>query len=96
MDVKMGTRWGMSDDRGMAQLAPRENPYLGTVDTYTSRPYGEATAVTIDAEVQRIIRESREEAKRLPQEHRAELDALSGLLLDREMLDEEEILEVTG
>ena len=27
---KMVTRWGMSDELGMVQLAPRENPYLAT------------------------------------------------------------------
>ena len=25
----MVTRWGMSDELGMVQLAPRQNPYLG-------------------------------------------------------------------
>jgi cell division protease FtsH len=92
----MVTRWGMSDRLGMVQLAPRENPYLGTVDAYATRPYSEATAAAVDEEVQRIIRECHEEAKRLLQEHRGALDALAQALLERETLDEEEILEVTG
>ncbi len=92
----MVTRWGMSDRLGMVQLAPRENPFLGTVDAYGTRPYSEATAAAVDEEVQRIIRECHDEAKRLLQEHRGALDALAQALLDRETLDEEEILEVTG
>jgi cell division protease FtsH len=92
----MVTRWGMSDRLGMVNLAPRENPYLGTVDVYAPRQYSEATAAAIDAEVQRVIQECHDEARRLLQEHRAALDALARALLERETLDEEEILEVTG
>jgi cell division protease FtsH len=40
--------------------------------------------------------ESHEEALRLLTRHRKELDALARALLERETLDEEEILEVTG
>jgi cell division protease FtsH len=92
----MVTRWGMSDRLGMVQLAPRENPYLGTVDAYAPRPYSEATAAAVDAEVQRLIQECHDEARRLLHEHRAALDALTQALLEWETLDEEEILEVTG
>jgi cell division protease FtsH len=93
----MVTRWGMSDELGMVQLAPRDNPYLGLGGGYAgARPFGEETARVVDAEVQRIIQESHEEAKRLLTEHRAALDALVRALLARETLGEQEILEVTG
>ncbi|HLU26171.1 MAG TPA: ATP-dependent zinc metalloprotease FtsH [Longimicrobiales bacterium] len=93
----MVTRWGMSDELGMVQLAPRENPYLGGSDMFGyGRPFSETTAAAVDAEVMRIIRECHEEAKRLLQEHRPALEALARALLERETLDEEEILEVTG
>jgi len=46
--------------------------------------------------VQRIIRESHDEAKRLLRQHRGALDALVRALLERETLGEQEILEVTG
>lgn len=93
----MVTRWGMSDAVGLVQLAPRENPYLGTVAGYNgARPFSEATAKMIDAEVQRIVAESYAEAKRLLTTHRRELDALANALLERETLDEGEILTVTG
>ncbi|HJU64752.1 MAG TPA: cell division protein FtsH, partial [Gemmatimonadaceae bacterium] len=93
----MVTRWGMSEELGMVQLAPRENPYLGTLAGYDgTRQISEETARTIDAEVRRIISESHDEARRLLTEHRRELDALADALLERETLDEQEILEVTG
>ena len=94
---RMVTRWGMSERLGLVQLAPRENPYLSGVGGYTGeKPFSEATGETIDAEVQRIIAESHEKAKRLLSEHRKELDALAEALVARETLNEQEILEVTG
>jgi cell division protease FtsH len=60
------------------------------------RTFSEETARAIDAEVHRIISESHAEAQRLLQQHRRELDALANALLERESLDEKEILEVTG
>jgi len=93
----MVTRWGMSDALGMVQLAPRQNAYLGTIPGYEGKlAVSEDTARAIDAEVRRIIQESHDEAMRLLREHRAELDALAGALLERETLDQQEILEVTG
>jgi cell division protease FtsH len=93
----MVTRWGMSERLGLVQLAPRENPYLGDANGYAgAKPFSEATAATIDAEVRTIIGESYDEARRLLTEYRQQLDALVDALLARETLNEQEILEVTG
>jgi len=93
----MVMRWGMSDALGMVQLAPRDNPYLGTTAGLSAgKPYSEETARLIDAEVHRIIGECHEEAKRLLAAHRPALDALVQALLARETLGEEEILQATG
>jgi cell division protease FtsH len=94
---RMVTRWGMSERLGLVQLAPRENPYLGGSNGYAgARPFSEATAEAIDAEVLKIIGESYDEARRLLSAHREQLDALVDALLSRETLNEQEILEVTG
>ena len=93
---RMVTRWGMSDRLGMVQLAPRDTPYLGPAGAYGgAKPFSEETASVVGAEVTRIIQESHDEAKRLLTEHRAALDALASALLDRETLDEQEVLQVT-
>jgi cell division protease FtsH len=93
----MVTRWGMSDKLGTVQLAPRENPYLRGSGGYAGeKPFSEETARAIDEEVSHIIDESHEEARRLLTEHRKELEALARALLERETLDEREILELTG
>jgi len=96
---RMVTRRGMSDELDMVALAPRESPFLGDGAGGSwggARPYSEETAQKIDAEVQKIIRESHERARRLLAEHRGELDALARALLERETLDESELLAVTG
>lgn len=94
---KMVTVWGMSDKLGLVKLAPRENPYLaGAGPVGNDRQVSEQTARTIDEEVLRILAECHAEARRLLSEHREQLDALTAALLERETLDEQEILEVTG
>jgi cell division protease FtsH len=93
----MVTRWGMSDRLGPVQLAPRENPYLASVDAWNgTKAFSEDTARMVDAEVLRIISESHEEARRLLTSYRKQLDALAEALVARETLDEKQILEVTG
>ena len=91
----MVTRWGMSNALGMVQLAARQNPYLGNVYA-GERPFSEATARMIDLEIVRIINEGYESARSLLDQHRKQLDALANALLERETLDEQEILTVTG
>jgi cell division protease FtsH len=93
----MVTRWGMSDKLGLVQLAPRANPFLSGAPAFgADRPFSEATAQTIDAEVRRLIGESYDEALKLLRTHRKALDALVAALLEKETLDETEILAATG
>jgi cell division protease FtsH len=99
MARQMVTRWGMSDRLGPVTLAPREDPFLGR-DPFAgfggSKPYSESTAKLIDEEVERILNECYAEGVRLLQEHRPELDRLAKALLEKETLDEQEIIAVTG
>jgi cell division protease FtsH len=81
----------------MVQLAPRENPFLRT-PSYPGleQPFSEHTGALVDSEVQRIINECHDEAKRLLRLHRAALDGLVAALLKSETVSEEEILQATG
>ena len=81
---------------GAARAAPEPVPGRGRGLRRPDKPFSEETARLIDAEVRRIINECHEEAKRLLRQHRTSLDALVEALLERETLDEQEILEVTG
>ncbi|MDD3758883.1 MAG: ATP-dependent zinc metalloprotease FtsH [Advenella sp.] len=91
----MVTRWGMSEKLGMVKLAASQNPYLGVAQRQLDG-VSEQTAALIDEEVHKIINESHEQAKQLLRDHRQQLDALVAALLERETLDEQEILDVTG
>jgi cell division protease FtsH len=53
----------------------------------SSRPYAEATQAAIDGEVSKLLRQAESRAVQVLQTHRAELDALVCLLLDRETVD---------
>jgi cell division protease FtsH len=92
----MVTRWGMSDAIGLVQIAESQNPYLGGTSGYGGREFSEETAKKVDQEVLKIINECHEEAKKLLNEYRLQLDSLAAALMDRETLDEKEILLVTG
>jgi cell division protease FtsH len=93
----MVTRWGMSEKLGMVQLAERPNPYLAGLGGLNEvRGISEDTARTIDAEVHRIIAECHDEARQRLSDHREQLDVLAKALLEKETLDEQEILNVTG
>ena len=94
----MVTRWGMSERLGLVQFAPRENPYVGGGGGgyMGTKPFSDETAEVIDNEVLAIMNESHEEAKRLLSAHRKQLDALAEALVERETLDEQEILKATG
>jgi cell division protease FtsH len=93
----MVTRWGMSEKLGMVQLAERQNPYLaGFGGLNELQGVSEETSRVIDEEVRRIISECQEEARRRLTEHREQLDALAHALLEKETLDEQEILKATG
>jgi cell division protease FtsH len=80
-------------------LAPRDDPFLGGrvgLGFGESKPYSEATAQEIDVEVQRILQECYDNGLQLLREHRHNLEQLAKALLDKETLDEQEILTVTG
>ena len=88
---EMVVRWGMSSRVGPLNLSDDGNQGLGL-----QRPYSEATGQLIDDEVKRIAEECLAQATKLLEEHRSQLDSLAAALLERDSLNEEEILQVTG
>jgi cell division protease FtsH len=94
---QMVTRWGMSERLGPVTLASRDDSFLGnSLGFGGSKPYSEATAQVIDSEIERILHECYNDGIGLLREHRVELDRLAQALLERETLDEQEIITVTG
>ena len=88
---QMVVRWGMSPRIGPLNYADDGDRGFGS-----QRPYSETTAALVDEEVKRIADECFERATKLLDSNRATLDALARELLERDSLNEEEILRVTG
>lgn len=93
---KMIGQWGMSDKIGpVAFRDGEENPFLGK-ELHEQRQYSEHTAAVIDAEVQRFLSESQDEAKRLLTEHRDKLDIIANALLEQELVEYDDLVKLIG
>jgi cell division protease FtsH len=90
---EMVVRWGMSTKIGPLNLS---DDVEGSSLLAQQRPYSEATAQVIDAEIKRIVEECFEQACVLLRENRAPLEALTRALLREDTLGEQEILTITG
>ena len=84
----MVTHYGMSEAVGLAaHEAPRTPTYLGAPQLPEARTYSERTAELIDAEVRRLLEESKARVVTTLTEKRPLLNALAGLLLEKEVVD---------
>ncbi|MBI4954076.1 MAG: ATP-dependent metallopeptidase FtsH/Yme1/Tma family protein [Myxococcales bacterium] len=94
---RMVTEFGMSDAVGpVAYGGEDELVFLGRDLTSSKREYSEKTAELIDHEVQRLVLDSQEAARKMLGENRDTLDKLAEALLERETLDAEEIDALVG
>jgi len=96
MAMGMVTRWGMSEAIGPVALASDQGQFLGGIERPVSQAFSEATAERVDHATREIIEESYQRALELLRENRDALDKLAAALMERESLDEEEVLAVTG
>ncbi|MFH0990523.1 MAG: ATP-dependent zinc metalloprotease FtsH [bacterium] len=88
---KMVCEWGMSEKLGpLAYGNKEEELFLGREIT-RSRNFSENTAITIDAEIKKIITLAMKCAEKILNENIEILHRLSNALLDREILDSGEI-----
>lgn len=94
---RMVTRWGMSERLGPVAYGHSEDqPFLGREIVQEHRNYSERTAQIIDEEVAKILHAAADRAQHTIVEHREKLETLTSALLDREVLDEDEIRELIG
>ncbi len=88
---KMVCEWGMSDKLGpLTYGAKEEEIFLGREITRT-RNFSESTAVVIDVEVKKIVTHCMKRADKILNDHTDALHRLAIALLEREILDGEEI-----
>jgi len=86
----MVCEWGMSELGPLAFGKKEEAIFLGR-EIAQHRDFSEATAVDIDKEVKRIVSEAYEKAKNIQNSHRDILETIAQGLLEREVLDANEV-----
>ena len=90
---KMVCEWGMSDLGPLSFGKKEEQIFLGR-EIAQHRDYSEETAVLIDKEVRKIVDAASQRAANIIRDNIDKLEALATALLDREILDREEIEKV--
>ena len=91
---KMVCDWGMSEKLGPLTFGKKEEQIFLGREIAQHRDYSEDTAIKIDQEVRRIVMENHERAKKLLSENLDLLHRLAKELLDREVLDNNEIEKI--
>jgi cell division protease FtsH len=92
---RMVTRWGMGRVGLAAFQADEEHPFLG-YELAQGRDYSEDTAARIDQDVQRLMGECHETARRLLTSERDRLDHLAQALLREETIDRDALVQILG
>jgi cell division protease FtsH len=91
---KMVCEWGMSDRLGPLTFGKKEEQIFLGREIATHRDYSEETAQEIDEEVRRIVEESEKKATELLSTNLDKLHLLAGALLEKEILDGEQIDQI--
>ncbi len=91
---KMVCEWGMSETMGPLTFGRREEAIFLGKEFARHQDYSEATAVKIDEEIQRIVSGAYTGARSILEEHQAALEAVAVALLEREVLDGEEVYDL--
>jgi cell division protease FtsH len=94
--TRMVREYGLSATLGPIGYPSGGPMFLGDGAQVQSRSYAEATQHMIDREVARLLREAEERACELLSDHRAELDKLTGLLLELETVDGEVVYDLVA
>lgn len=91
---RMVTEYGMSEKLGPLSYRKKEEEIFLGRDIIKERGYSEKTAEVIDEEVKKIIDNCLEEAQRLLKENREKLELLANKLVEKEILEGEEVEQV--
>src|SRR5437868_1375894 len=95
--TKMVREFGLSETLGPIGYPSGGSVFLGGGGpAMSSRPFAEATQAEIDKEVARLLRQAEQRAVELLKENRAELDALTRVLLEDETVDGSEVYRLAG
>ncbi len=91
---KMVCDWGMSEKIGPLSLSGRDEEIFLGREMMTRREYSDTTALEIDREIKRIVTTAQSTAVKLLGDNVEKLHALAQALLEREILDGDEIQRI--
>ena len=88
----MVTEFGMSDALGVVNYDGHRQPaFIENPFARERGNYAEETALKIDTEIKRILTEAHEKARQILRDHRDVLDRLSARLLEKEVIEADEL-----
>jgi cell division protease FtsH len=91
---KMVCEFGMSEKLGPITYGNKQEEVFLGKELHEHKNYSESTQILIDDEVKRIVQSGMDRAVRILTEHMDELHRLTDVLLEREILDSDEIDKV--
>jgi cell division protease FtsH len=92
----MVAQFGMSDAVGPVALSGRSRPRFLELPGREVEPFAEETARQVDAEVKRLMVEAHDRAVSLLRERRQTLDAVTRRLVEREVVEGDELRALVG
>jgi len=92
----MVTVWGMSQKIGLLSLKTEKAAFANLWEGTTKSIYSEKTAQEIDEEIKILINNAYETAKRILTENSEIMEKIVSSLKEKEVLDKEELEEITG
>lgn len=96
MARRMVMEFGMSDRLRNVTLGRREGLIFLGKNLAEERNYSDSTAQIIDEEIQKIIDESFAKAKKILEDNQKKVKALASALLEKEVLDGEEVKKIVA
>jgi cell division protease FtsH len=93
---RMVCEFGMSDRMGLVAYKKREGETFLGRDFSEGQGYSDQTAQLIDEEIKSLIAECQEKVKGLLRERRSALDALAAALIEKEVLNGDEIERIVN
>jgi cell division protease FtsH len=93
----MVTEFGMTDALGVVSYdGHRPQAFIENPFARERGNYAEETALQIDTEIKRILTEAHEKARQILRDHRDILDRLSERLLEKEVIEADELKAIMG
>jgi cell division protease FtsH len=84
----------MSDRLGPLTLGTKQGEVFLGRDFASHPDYSDQVAFEIDSEIRRMIDDAHDEALEILQLHRSKLDELAGILLEKETIEKDELLQI--